>query len=90
MQQYLHSQNLLGRVNFCKTGNSVNFWSCLINNVSSGLGVISFYTGKNMGNRVAMIEWFYGQTQTPKKAEKITKFPGDKREIGTLLDVVGK
>jgi len=43
-----------------------------------------------MGTRVAMIEWFYGQTQTPKKAEKITKFPGDKREIETLLDVVGK
>ena len=43
-----------------------------------------------MGTRVAMIEWFYGQTQTPKKAEKITKFPGDNRKIGTLLDVVGK
>ena len=43
-----------------------------------------------MGTRVAMIEWFYGQTQTPKKAKKITNFPGDKREIGTLLDVVGK
>ena len=43
-----------------------------------------------MGTRVSMIEWFYGQTQTPKKAEKITKFPGDNRKIGTLLDVVGK
>ena len=43
-----------------------------------------------METKMTMIEWVYGQTQTPKKAEKITKFPGDNRKIGTLLDVVGK
>ena len=48
------------------------------------------YTGKNVGTRMAMIEWVYGQTQTPKKAEKITNFSDDNRKIGTLLEVLGK